>query len=233
MIRGTWDVKLEKTLYSFIPGDVFLLPAFTHYAGHSLCTEDTSTYFIHFFPSAGDIPDTSAVSEDENTPLVIETVTHCQENDFIPHLFKEITRLVPSSQPCRDQEASSLLDTLLYFLAQISVHDDLYSRKLIECCLEMMNALPNRFFKEVEIATANRVSVKVLRSSFMKRFGKTFYQYQMDSKLNRARYLLSGEPAVKLRTIASELGFCDEFNFSKAFKRTYGISPSEYRRSLK
>ena len=55
----------------------------------------------------------------------------------------------------------------------------------------------------------------------------------MDSKLNRARYLLSGEPAVKLRTIASELGFCDEFHFSKAFKRAYGISPSEYRRSLK
>jgi two-component system response regulator YesN len=32
-----------------------------------------------------------------------------------------------------------------------------------------------------------------------------------------------------LKEIAAELGFCDEFHFSKLFKRRTGLSPSAYR----
>ena len=32
--------------------------------------------------------------------------------------------------------------------------------------------------------------------------------------------------------IARAVGYKDEFNFSKAFKKYYGLSPSEYRKKL-
>ena len=32
-----------------------------------------------------------------------------------------------------------------------------------------------------------------------------------------------------LREIAEELGFCDEYHFSKQFSKTIGWSPKEYR----
>jgi AraC-like DNA-binding protein len=35
-----------------------------------------------------------------------------------------------------------------------------------------------------------------------------------------------------LKEIAAELGFCDEFHFSKLFKRRTGLSPSAYRTQL-
>jgi AraC-like DNA-binding protein len=35
-----------------------------------------------------------------------------------------------------------------------------------------------------------------------------------------------------LRVIAEELGFCDEFHFSRRFKQIAGVSPAVYRKRL-
>ena len=233
MCQGEWDVLLEGTPCSFLPGDVFLLPAYADYEGFRMCPPGTSTYYVHFYPSEADIPSARELPDDGIPRLPLGTVTRCQGNEIIPRLFEELTLLVLSRRPGREEEASALLDTLLYFLSQISVQSGARNQRLIENCLRMMKDAPGRFLTENEAAQASYVSVKTLRSAFVRRFGKTFCQYQMDSKLSRVCTSLRDRPDVKLGTLASELGFCDEFHLSKAFKRVFGISPSEYRRNIR
>ena len=232
MCQGEWDVLFEGREYSFLPGDVFLLPAFTSYEGTRLNPPGTSTYFFHFYPSEHDVPYAQEPPDDGIPRLPLGTVVHCQGNDMIPRFFEEITLHVLSQRPGRNEEASALIDALLYFLSQIDAQSASHSYKLIDNCLQMMKEAPGSFLTEKEAAAANYVSVKTLRSAFVRRFGKTFCQYQMDGKLSRVCTLLRDRPDIKLGAIASELGFCDEFHLSKAFKRVYGISPSEYRRNI-
>ncbi len=232
MCQGEWDVLLEGAEYSFFPGDVFLLPAFSSYEGSRLNTPGTSTYYFHFTPSEHDLPSASDCPDDGIYRLPLGTLIHCQGNDIVPRLFEEITLHVISGKRGRDEEASALIDTLLYFLSQIQVQSAPRSHKLIETCLQMMKDAPDRFLTEKEAAAAAYVSVKTLRSAFVRRFGKTFCRYQMESKLSRVCSILRDHPDMKLGSIASEFGFCDEFHLSKAFKRVYGFSPSEYRRNI-
>jgi AraC-like DNA-binding protein len=41
------------------------------------------------------------------------------------------------------------------------------------------------------------------------------------------------KPGVRLRDISDTLGFCDEYHFSRQFRKSVGWSPSEYRARTK
>ena len=56
----------------------------------------------------------------------------------------------------------------------------------------------------------------------------TMLNYQMEQA---ARLLI--ETNLSSQTIAEQLGFCDQFHFSKRFKQHLGITPSKYRKRLK
>jgi len=233
MISGSWDVIMDGTVYTFMPGDVFFLPAGSTYEGHSQCSPGTSTYYAHITPSEHDVPAWNDLPDDRIPRVSLPVITHCQNNEHILHLFKEILMLADADSPGREQTLSAMFNTLFYLLSQTSLMDSVRNPKLIDHSLEIMMESSNRFIKESEIAEMNYVSVKTLRSAFMRRFGKTFYQYQMESKLRIACNYLSSQPDKKLRAIAAELGFSDEFHLSKSFKRVYGISPVEYKKRMK
>lgn len=67
-------------------------------------------------------------------------------------------------------------------------------------------------------------------SRLFKRHGRQS-PYQL---LTRLRMNLAAErlldPTVTVRQVAEDLGYSDQFHFSRAFKATMGVSPSEFRR---
>lgn len=72
--------------------------------------------------------------------------------------------------------------------------------------------------------------------NFRKRFaqlgGESPGRYQKRRRLEWAcAAIYQGEHTIK--QIADELGFCDVFHFSKAFKQVVGTTPSEYRRRVR
>lgn len=231
MIKGDWDILIDGTVYELHQGDVFFLPAGSTYKGNSLCTQGASSYYFHITPAVHDMTGWREPPNDGVSRLSLPVVIPCQKNDHIPYLFRELLMVVESQRPCREKTISVMLDTLFYLLSQMDFVNSVRNPQLIECSLEIMMEYPNRFLKESEVAARNGVTVNTLRSAFTKHFGKTFYRYQMDSKLHMVCYYLENHPEMKLRAIAAELGFYDEFHLSKSFKRVYGVSPYEYRKS--
>ncbi len=72
--------------------------------------------------------------------------------------------------------------------------------------------------------------------SFRKRFkdavGTAPGRYHLDSRIDRAAALLhQGRHTIK--EIAAELKFCDEFYFSRCFKRRFGQSPRAFRKRVR
>lgn len=80
-----------------------------------------------------------------------------------------------------------------------------------------------------EVADAMELSKAHLCRIF-KQFGTSSpYQYLTHLKMLYAEQQLQNSDD-KLKDIARKLGYADQFVFSKAFKRTTGLSPRSYRK---
>lgn len=80
-----------------------------------------------------------------------------------------------------------------------------------------------------EVALASNLSEFHFFRSFKQAFGITTYQYILNKKLELARTMLQDKDA-SITAIASVCNFPDLFTFSKAFKRRFGIAPSQFQK---
>ena len=51
--------------------------------------------------------------------------------------------------------------------------------------------------------------------------------------MRRARHLLDYHPELNISEVAQQCAYNDTPNFTRAFKRTFGITPTQYQRSEK
>ncbi len=63
---------------------------------------------------------------------------------------------------------------------------------------------------------------------FRSQTGKTLSQHITDYRMEKARQLLS-DPRNRIQEVAEAVGYADSNYFSKAFRKVYGVSPSEFR----
>ena len=83
-----------------------------------------------------------------------------------------------------------------------------------------------------EVARRAGLNYENFRKRFARLTGESPGRYQKRRRLEWAcAAIYHGEQSLK--QIADELGFCDVFHFSKAFKQETGLTPSEYRRRVK
>lgn len=81
-----------------------------------------------------------------------------------------------------------------------------------------------------ELAELVSMSKNYLSTVFRSVTGDTISQYILETKSHKAiAYLL--ETDKKLSEISEDIGFCDQFHFSKVFKTVIGMSPAEYRKT--
>ncbi|MBQ8638518.1 MAG: helix-turn-helix transcriptional regulator [Lachnospiraceae bacterium] len=81
-----------------------------------------------------------------------------------------------------------------------------------------------------QLALSANLSEKRFIHNFKQVVGTAPGQYISQLRMRKAAELLA-KSSRSLSEIAHELGYCDQYAFSKAFKRSYGEAPSVFRRS--
>jgi AraC-like DNA-binding protein len=86
--------------------------------------------------------------------------------------------------------------------------------------------------KIAELAVMTGTSASKLQRDFKAVFGMTIHEYLWETRMAKALELMetSDEP---IRAIALEIGCRKASRFSEIFKKTYGVLPTDYRRSRK
>ncbi|MBN8218055.1 MAG: helix-turn-helix domain-containing protein [Spirochaetes bacterium] len=79
-----------------------------------------------------------------------------------------------------------------------------------------------------EVAARSGLSAEAFARLFRKNTGETVLGYLRRRRLEHGRFHLETTEA-PIHRLALGLHFCDEFHFSKAFKRQYGVSPRAWR----
>lgn len=67
-------------------------------------------------------------------------------------------------------------------------------------------------------------------SAILKRHDTSFTKYLTQVRMEQAKILLA-DPGSKLVAIANQIGYDDPYYFSHCFKKYFGVSPVEYRKS--
>lgn len=81
------------------------------------------------------------------------------------------------------------------------------------------------------IADSLEIGYETFRKEFAKHTGVSPMKFRIRRRLGLAAGLLN-HTGLPVAEIAQRLGYPDAFTFSKAFKRQYGVSPSEFRRAV-
>jgi transcriptional regulator GlxA family with amidase domain len=101
--------------------------------------------------------------------------------------------------------------------------------------LRSMIAYINQHYPEkitlAEIAKTAGVSEREATRCFKKSIGQSPMEYLIKYRLNQSKKLLL-ETDMTITRICQQCGFSDSAYFGKAFRKSYGMTPSEYRGPL-
>ncbi|MBL7016029.1 MAG: PocR ligand-binding domain-containing protein [Kiritimatiellales bacterium] len=147
-----------------------------------------------------------------------------KKNEALQEAFEKTT-LLPEKK----------IETLLAMLSQLLeliissqlIHHKEYD--LIEPVIERIHTRPEEPLSLTEAARLSNRSPSTVSRLFKKITGRSFKQYQTDSRLQFAAELLTASSNLPVSEVARRAGFEDPFYFSRIFHKYTGFSPSDYR----
>jgi len=83
------------------------------------------------------------------------------------------------------------------------------------------------------MAEAAHLSAYHFARRFKAATGLAPHQYVIARRIERAKLLLDREPELSLAEIAGRIGFSDQSQFSRHFKRLVGVTPGRFLRSAR
>jgi len=101
---------------------------------------------------------------------------------------------------------------------------------LVESALAYLRANIDRNVSLDELAGELGKSVSTVTHTFSSILGKSFKQVAIDLKLDEAERLLGSLESPTVGDVAQRVGYEDQFQFSRIYKKHRGLAPTEYLR---
>ncbi len=234
MQNGEWDIIEDEIEYHLSPGSVLLLEPGKHHYSTKKCSPMMRNVYIHFMYDKEDIDSSKSLKNkhvNRNVSyLTVPKFSQTADHKEIHHGFERVIDAFWSADSYQKEIRCSLyLESLLLQLSELSRASMGRTDVLISEIIHRFHCEPEIFLSPQELAKNYNVSVRTISGRFKEQTGMSLHQYQLQLKLDMAYDLLPISPGRSLHDIALSYGFYDEFQFSKLFKRKFGISPSERR----
>ncbi|MGI6264582.1 MAG: AraC family transcriptional regulator [Acutalibacteraceae bacterium] len=140
------------------------------------------------------------------------------------HIFRSIGMTDRSMRGCAYYIAGKVME-LLSALAPVDGQESDVS--FVDSAVEYIRRNYNRPITVDDLAAQLHVSHSYFSTMFRQQTGMAPYQYLLEVRLRRAAELIA-EHGCSVTEAAVSVGYGNIFNFSKMFKKRYGVSPSRY-----
>lgn len=222
VIKGGWKLDIGGETVTAKKDCVFIQPANITHTGIENCPAGTQTMFIHFSCVSGD----TLAQDSEDGTVCINALTDASGNPEIKSLF---IKVITENKNKNRLKALSYLNLLLCELSESKSSDR--AKYALASNIKRLLIDPASNLTNKEIASKLNVGVRTAESTFKELYGVTIHQYSLAQKIKQAKFYLEYYPQMKTADIALNLGFYDEFHFSRQFKRIVGVSPTEYKKT--
>ncbi|HSR04935.1 MAG TPA: response regulator [Proteiniclasticum sp.] len=172
-------------------------------------------------------------SETDVTKILLEcllTVADYFQIDVENNLQLEIKEKLKSSKS-RDQYFL-ILDLIFEEIFEVIIREKRVTHK--EEMAYALQYIEKHLTKNLSLESAAsymNISTHYFSKLFKSEVGENFIDYVTEKKVERAKELIK-DTDIPLNNIAFELGFNEANYFSKVFKKTTGITPSQYRKKV-
>lgn len=225
-IEGKGLIKIGQMSFEIPADHFFFIPADMSHAYYADDQNPWSIYWIHFRGSKSRL-----FSRAPLQPIRIERGKSSRINERL-EMFNEIFKNLDRGFSIETLEYTNLcMNHLLAsftHLGQFRLINESREKNPVELCINFMLENLNRKLKLKDIATEVNLSTSHFSKLFMNRTGHSPIDYFIQLKVQRACRFLDNS-ARSISDIAREMGFEDQFYFSRQFRKVMNMSPREYR----
>lgn len=164
--------------------------------------------------------------------------SHCIELEN-PERARQLANLILDNAFAKNSHSVELCNCYLRALLLEQSHAKTFSEKKRSLAkatyIECRNFIDFNFSNILsldDVASALNISTNYVSVLFSKYNNTTPYEYINNLKMNKASELLL-TTSMKVRAIAKEVGFKDQYHFSRNFKKFHGKSPVNYAKKYK
>lgn len=228
VIHGNGTHQINGESFQVMVGDIFLL---TPQDKHSFIPVDGKIEFqwIDFIWSADylDIQDSFLLQNKKYRDTDIFSITnmvfdalqefHHKESDYLNIIKYQLYVII--KKMCRLAQQQNIS------------YAQKRSQRIISRAISYLN---NNYHEPVslkDVSDSLSISQAYLCKLFKKEMGVPVIHYLRNIRLNHAVQLLISTP-MQVQEVSETVGFSDVKSFFVAFKNTYGVTPSEYRKHL-
>ncbi|PLS01055.1 response regulator transcription factor [Neobacillus cucumis] len=148
------------------------------------------------------------------------------------HFDHDVPPFIAISQCNTLKELTAFLSNIVQKVAQlISEKKELQGNKIIEDAKRWIREHLSEDVSLVRISDHLHLSPNYFSQLFKQETGETFISYTTNQRFERSKELLR-DNRLKIAEIATQVGYTDTNYFSIAFRKFYGVTPSEYRKRL-
>jgi AraC-like DNA-binding protein len=172
---------------------------------------------------------------------VLPRVAHLLAGKIDPTLISLLAKEIGGDAPAQGTVLDRLVDVLLITAIRAWIEGNRPDLpgwiagspdQAVAAALDAIHDRPEHPWTISELAALGAVSRATLAARFTEQVGAPPIAYLTRWRLTLARDLLT-DNATTLATVARNVGYSSPFALSAAFKNTFGLSPSSYRRHLK
>ncbi len=242
-IRGGEFMGVESRLFQLMPNQLFILPPFSM---HGLsCTTEMRNYeraYLNLAPEVlrvlgcGQIDAESLFRQRASGNVCTYQLSSDDASTFVSCVHQIRDNSARKSDPYDRYSDYALMMNLLNVVCRLMrqtnpVEGEAFGSSIIQEILDYIN---NHYTQPVRIENLARsfgVSVSYLSHEFARFTNRSVYDYILYRRVILARQKILGNAS--LNDIAYQCGFNDYSNFLRSFTKIVGMSPSQYRKSLK
>jgi len=221
VLDGEGIVSNEKNQINLTPGFAYIIPLNT--TNDYICKTEIEKFYVHFrmelfnYKDVFEITDTYLSGPFDVNKLKF-LLKKADPSDWISNLAIKayiIETIVNLSSPLVKLHPGKMEDALKY--------KDVFEYVKTNCSIQL---------DAKEIANKFNMSANTFQKNFKKDLGISLKEYIITEILKSAKdkILITD---LQVREISYVLGFCDEFYFSRFFKKHTGLSPANYRKQNK
>jgi AraC-like DNA-binding protein len=166
----------------------------------------------------------------ERSPVRPGSMVQVSTPGDVREIFETLQRNGVGESPFGPALCAALIPVLLLKIAERAVPANGADPRAL-ATYQRARALIDQRFLELktldEVARAAGVNLSYLCRLFRRFDHQTPYRHLLHLKMNRAAQLLL-DRGLLVKEAAAELGFSDPFNFSRAFRSVFGLSPEKF-----